>query len=219
MAVVLERERGLHLMIHCYGDSWTYGSDLKDGEIPYPNHLGTRCHETFINRGKPGNSNLRIYHDFMEDLTHGKIKEKDKIVFCFTEITRFTAWDQYESDSTYCKYIPVFPYGQDRHRELFKWTFDEDQGLYDLWTTMIVLHNICKQNKFNYVFGFAFGEDHLIKTSFRPDVQKLVNYINELKMNRADRRFKSFSKNLKEGEHSDHEGHIKYAEYLWSYLK
>ena len=89
-------------MIHCYGDSWTYGSDLKDDEIPYPNHLSIRLGEPFINRGKPGNSNLRIYHDFMEDMTHGKIKELDKIVFCFTEITRFTAWDQYEADSNYC---------------------------------------------------------------------------------------------------------------------
>ena len=51
------------------------------------------------------------------------------------------------------------------------------------------------------------------------DIQKLVNYVNELKMNRADRRFSTFSKDLKPGEHSDHEGHIKYAEYLWSHLK
>lgn len=206
-------------MIHCYGDSWTYGSDLSGEELPYPKHLGIRFQEPVINRGKPGNSNLRIYHDFMEDLTHGKIKELDKIVFCFTEITRFTAWDQHESDSNYCKYTPVFPYGQDRHKELFKWTFDKDQGMYDLWTSMISLHNICKQNKLNYVFGFAFGKDYLQRTSFRPDIQKLVNYVNELKMNRADRRFSTFSKDLKPGEHSDHEGHIKYAEYLWSHLK
>ena len=38
-------------------------------------------------------------------------------------------------------------------------------------------------------------------------------------MNRADRRFSTFSKDLKPGEHSDHEGHIKYAEYVWSHLK
>lgn len=204
-------------MIHAYGDSWTYGSDLNfEDERPYIAHISEKIGEPFSNRGKPGNSNLRIYHDFMEDLTHSKVKQNDTVIFCFTETTRFTIWDQYTSDSTYCKYTPVFPHDTSPkwHKELFKWTFDADQGLYDLLTTMISLHNICKQCNIRYVFGFAFGVDYLQRTSFRPDVQKLVDYVNNIKMNRADKRFSSFVENYEYGQHSDHSGHIKYARYL-----
>ena len=206
------------MMIHAYGDSWTYGSDLNfEDERPYVAHISERQGVPFSNRGKPGNSNLGIYHNFMEDLTHGKVKENDLAIFCFTEVTRFSIWDSAESDSTYCKYTSVYP-GDDNspkwRKELFKNTFDEDQGQYDLFTSMISLHNICKQCKIRYVFGFAFGQDYLLKSVERPDMQKLINYVNSLKMHRADKRFSSFVENYEYGQHSDHAGHIKYARYL-----
>ena len=204
-------------MIHAYGDSWTYGSDLNfEEERPYVAHMGEKLGVPFSNRGKPGNSNVAIYHNFMEDLTHEKIKENDMVVFCFTETSRFTIWDELMADSTYCKYTPVLHSDTSPkwHKDLFKWTFDIDQGHYDLFTSMISLHNICKQCKIRYVFGFAFGEDYLQRTSFRSDIQKLVDYVNSLKMNRADKRFSSFVENYQYGEHSDHAGHIKYAKYL-----
>ena len=204
-------------MIHAYGDSWTYGSDLNfEDERPYIAHMSEKLGVPFSNRGRPGNSNLAIYHNFMEDLTHGKIKEDDMVVFCFTETSRFTIWDGSMADSTYCKYTPAL-YSDTSpkwHKDLFKWTFEEEQGQYDLFTSMISLHNICKQCKIRYVFGFAFGVDYLQRTTFRPDIQKLVDYVNSLKMHRADERFSSFVENYQYGKHSDHAGHIKYAKYL-----
>tara|TARA_B100001057_G_scaffold106027_1_gene103662 strand:- start:2746 stop:3396 length:651 start_codon:yes stop_codon:yes gene_type:complete len=213
-------------MIYVYGDSFAYGSDLKSGEKNVSQCLSEKLNIEVINRAIPGNSNIVMSHQLMEDIVLSKVIPGDTAFICFTETTRFSAWDEQlaSGESTQIsKYTPIFPsnHSPQKHHELFKWSCTSEQGIYDLAHSMITMCNACECNGIQVIFGYAFGKtisEYKGETG-GTKLHDMITYIENKNMQIADKRFCEFDKEYKYGNHPNANAHKEYAHYISSYLE
>jgi len=214
-------------MIYVYGDSFAYGSDLKPGEKNVSQCLSEKLNIEVINRAIPGNSNIVMSHQLLEDIFLSKVIPGDTVFVCFTETTRFSAWDDTVAsvESTQIsKYTPVYPgdHSPKKHHELFKWSFTTDQGIYDLAHCMITMYNACECNGIQIIFGYAFGKtisEYKDQIGRNNKLRDMITYIENKNMKITDKRFCEFDKEYKYGNHPNANAHNDYAQYISSYLE
>ena len=213
-------------MIYVYGDSFAYGSDLKPNDRNVAVWLGKELQTRVVNRSMPGNSNVVMCHQLIEDITLSKLNPGDMVFVCFTETTRFSAWDEQLADAQsteLSKYTPIFPAGHSpsRHHELFKWSCTSDQGIYDLAHCIITMYNACKCNNIQLVFGYAFGTtiSEYKSETMGTKREDMITCIENKDIKIANKRFSEFEENYQYGTHPNADTHKKYAQYIASYFK
>ena len=213
-------------MINVYGDSFAYGSDLKTNEKNVAECLSEELNIEVVNRAIPGNSNVVICHQLIEDIILSNLVSGDSAFVCFTETTRFTAWDEElaSGQSTeISKYTPIFPSDNSpkRHHDLYKWSCTEEQGIYDLAHSIITMYNACEYHNIQVVFGYAFGttinecKDKIIGTK----MSDMIRYIERNDIIIANKKFSDFDENYRYGSHPSADAHKKYGEYISSYFE
>ena len=67
-------------MIYVYGDSFAYGSDLKPNDRNVAVWLGKELQTRVVNRSMPGNSNVVMCHQLIEDITLSKLNPDESSI-------------------------------------------------------------------------------------------------------------------------------------------
>jgi len=74
-------------MIHCFGDSWAAGAELKMGQKPFVHWVASQLSRSYMNHGKNGNSLGMIVYSISQSLA--KIKPSDMVIVVIPPDTRW----------------------------------------------------------------------------------------------------------------------------------
>lgn len=130
-----------------FGDSWVYGSELKDPVTEcftrlVSDQFGAEC----VNLGKPGSSIEYIVYKFMQ--VYNSIKETDSVFFFLTERSRtFIGNKHIITDSIVA---------DDYHlnsKEWYKYFDCDNQQQYSLDRNLLLLNSICPNARFANIFS------------------------------------------------------------------
>ena len=206
-----------------YGDSWTYGSDLKTNDKTYCHHIENLCNVISHNRGLPGNSNGTMWHQFLNDIVSEKIKHNDIVFFCLTEPTRFTVWDDSaQSINMLSSYTPCLANNLDQnpfHQAMFKYSNTQTQAWYDTLELMLNVYSYSKKYRFQYLIGSAFADLFPAYDSDMANLKEFKKYVfQKINIKFLNKKFSDFMENHQYGSHADAVHHQLYAEYIAEHI-
>ena len=101
-------------MLLTFGDSFTYGEELKELHDAWPYHVSNMTRLSLINHGKPGASNDEILRRLYEEVAGVPVEEIDLVIIAWTspgriecadEAGAFSIWPGYNS-AKYSKNMP-----------------------------------------------------------------------------------------------------------------
>ena len=138
------------------GDSFTYGEELTNRELAWPNLLSNRLGYTLTNLGKRGGSNTQMVRNCIEQLDH-----YDIVVIAWSHYARtemaddrgvYDVWPGYAGELFYNGY----PWRHDVIKYITK-HHNDDYMYRQHFLNIILIQNYLKANNKKYIMLDAFG--------------------------------------------------------------
>jgi len=137
--------------LYAYGDSWTWGAELKDRNKSWPHELGKILGMEVVNRGIPGNSNKNISYSVVRDY-YNNLLDNNLVVVMWTTPFRLGTPARKETTMNNNFLLSTIAYEEEFDTEIFNRHLVTTETLASIHTATDIL----KDNK--YIFTSAFHD-------------------------------------------------------------
>lgn len=204
-------------MIYCFGDSFTYGDELPDRQLAWPNLLGKKMQMECVNHGQGGASNSWILKKTVQKC----LENKPELV-----IVSWTSTNRYEFSQPDNGSLCINPGHADKFDfvdNLFKYWHD-DAGKFIEWICYcILLQNFFIANKIDYYFANVFSTVEILEAN--ANNKELQSWLDKLDIDRfmgwPDNNLMTWSSGtpIGQGGHPLEQGHQRIAEKIYEHIR